>query len=452
MKKTRIGLLTTLPFLAIGSVSMLSGCTGKYDATLTVYNWEDYIYEGKDEDGNYVDDEGGICERFEAYYKEKTGLRVKVNYKKFGTNEFMYQQIQMGAIKADLVCPSDYMIQKMANDGMLEPFSYDESTDKYSESLSNWDKYGSPYIRERFASEKLKDGSSFLKYAVPYFWGTMGFTYDPEYFEYEDVSSWECLWSKDNKFQKQFSLKDSMRDTYLTGIFHVYREEILALDKDSETYTDDLSEIFNRCDDETIAKVGNALKEAKASTVKIFEVDEGKDEIVKGNIHANLAWSGDAVFSMDSAEESADEKILNYSLPEEGSNVWFDGWVMPKGAQKELAEEFVNFISAPKNAALCMDAVGYTSPIAGQAIFDLINDWYAYDEENDEGDTYEKDLSFFFGDTIIEEAVIVAPKSEIGRQFDAQYPTLEDLSRCCLMKDFGAQQEKVEAMWRSVRA
>ena len=450
MKKTRIALLGTLPLLVIGSASLLSSCGMKYDVSLTIYNWEDYIYEGTDENGNYVDD--SMIERFEKDYYERTGKVLKVFYEKFSTNEVVYQQMTMGSISPDLICPSDYMIQKMANEGLLEEFSYDESKDEYAESLSNWDKYGSPYIRERFANEKLNNGSSFLKYAVPYFWGTMGFTYDPEHFTEEDVSTWEALWSKDQKFQKQFSLKDSMRDSYLTGIFHVYKDEIAALNPQSETYNHDLSEIFNRCDNETIAKVGAALKEAKATTVKIFEVDEGKDEIVKGNIHANLAWSGDAVFSMDSAEGSASEKILNYSLPREGSNVWFDGWVMPKGAQKELAEEFVNFICKPANAALCMDAVGYTSPIVGQEIFDLINDWYAFDETEDEGDTYEKDLSFYFGDSINEDAIIVAPLSEQGRQFDAQYPTLEDLKRCCLMKDFGSQQQAVETMWRSVRA
>ena len=448
MKKTRIALLVSLPFLAVGSATFLTGCGKKYDATLTIYNWEDYIYEGTDEDGNAVDDEMWV--KFEKYYKKQTGKNIKVNYETFGTNEEMYQQIQMGAMSPDLICPSDYMIQKMANDGMLEEFSYSSVDDKYGESLANWDKYGSPYIRERFKSAKLDDGSSFLKYAVPYFWGTMGFTYDPDHFTEEDVSTWECLWSSDAKFQKQFSLKDSMRDTYLTGIFHVYRDQISELDPTASDYTEKLSEIFNRCDNETIDKVKTALKEAKNTTVKIFEVDEGKDEIVKGNIHANLAWSGDSVYSMDSAEESASAKRLNYALPKEGSNVWFDGWCMPKGANVELAEAFVNFICMPENAALCMDAVGYTSPIVGEEIWELVNDWYAAEE--DETDTYDKDLSFYFGDSIEGEAILTAPSAEKGRQFDAQYPSLDDLKRCCIMKDFGSQQEAVEAMWREVRA
>ena len=166
-----------LPIVGAGLVASLTGCGGsKADVTLTVFNWEDYIYEGTDDEGNLVDEEGGIIERFEKYYQEKTGKTVKVQYECFSTNEIMYSQIKSGSIEADLICPSDYMIQKMANEDMLEEFSYSESTKKYGESLENWDKNGSPYIKDKFAGEKLNNGKSFLSYAVPYFWGTLGFT------------------------------------------------------------------------------------------------------------------------------------------------------------------------------------------------------------------------------------------------------------------------------------
>ena len=391
MIKKKITLFASV-LLACGSVTCLAGCASSYDETLTIYNWEDYIYEGTDDEGNQVED--GTIKAFEKYYLEKTGKKLHVDYQTFSTNEDMKKQIELGAVKADLICPSDYMIQKMANDGLLEPFSYDQKTDKYQESLSNWDQYGSPFIRERFANEKLKDGSSFLTYAVPYFWGTMGFTYDPTYFSAEEVGTWEALWNTDAKYAKQFSLKDSMRDTYVTAIFHVY-----------------------------------------------------KDEIVKGTYHANLAWSGDAVFAMDNAEES--KKTLCYALPSEGSNVWFDGWCMPKGAQKELAEEFVNFICAPENAVLNMEAVGYTSPIVGTDIWEYVNDTYAAEET--ETDTYTVDLGFYFGQSIEGEATIDIPTSEKGRQFDAQYPDEASLKRCCMMKDFGSQQAKVEQMWQRIK-
>ena len=438
MKSKKV-LLLAVPMMAIPA---LTGCNEKYDIKLVIYNWADYIYTGKDEDGNSTGK--STITLFKEYYQEKYDKIVKVQYRTFSTPEIMYGQITSGRIKPDLICPSDYMIQKMANEGLLEKFSYNESTGEYGESLKNFGDYGSPFIKERFSSVKLNDNNSFLTYSVPYFWGTMGFTYDPEYFNEEEIGTWEALWSKESKFQKQLSLKDSMRDSYVTAIFHVYKDEIAALDETADDYNEKLTAIFNRCDDETLNKVESALKEAAKSTVNAFEVDEGKNEIVKGTYHANLAWSGDAIYAMDSAEESG--KRLNYALPKEGSNVWFDGWCMPKGAQVDVATEFVNFISRPEIAALNMDAVGYTSPIVGEEMWDLVNEWYA--AEDDEEDVYEVDLSFYFG----EEAKINIPTSEKGRQFDAQYPTEEVLKKCCMMNDFGEQQTKVHDMWLRIKA
>lgn len=434
-------LLFAIPAMAMSSVA---GCAPKYDVKIVVYNWADYIYTGTDDDGNIIGK--STVKRFEEYYKEKYEKVLKVEYRTFSTPEEMYGKLKTGSVKADLICPSDYMIQKMANEGRLEKFSFDETTGKYGDSLKNFEDNGSPFIKERFQSVKLQDGNSFLTYAVPYFWGTMGFTYDPEYFSEAEIGTWEALWSKEAKFQSQFSLKDSMRDTYVTAIFHVYKDEISALDETAADYNAQLTAIFNRCDDETIAKVEAALKEVKKSTLNSFEVDEGKDDIVKGKYHANLAWSGDAIYAMDSAEENEPAKYLNYALPEEGSNVWFDGWCMPKGANKEVAEEFVNFISQPEIAVLNMDYVGYTSPIVGEDVWNYVEETYAAEE--DEADTYEVDLGFYFGG----EAKIDIASSEKGRQFDAQYPTEDVLKKCCMMNDFGSQTKKVEEMWVRVKA
>ena len=429
-------LMFAIPAMAMGS---LVGCAPKYDVKLIVYNWADYIFEGDKENPKTI-------KAFEQYYKEKHGLVLKVDYRTFATNEIMYTQVKEGSIKPDLICPSDYMIQKMANEGMLEKFSYDAAKDEYGESLQNWADNGSPFIKERFSSVKLNDNSSLLQYAVPYFWGTMGFTYDPNHFSEEEIGTWECLWNKGSKFQNEISLKDSMRDTYVAAIFHVYKDEIAALDENDPEYNAKLTAIFNRCDSDTIKKVGDALIEAKKSTVNKFEVDAGKEDIVKGVYHANLAWSGDAIFAMDSAEELKKPVTLNYALPKEGSNVWFDGWVMPKNANTELAEEFVNFICDPENAVLIMDAVGYTSPIVGDAMWEYVKE--TYEAEDDVEATDEIDLSFYFG----KEAKINIDAEERGRQFDAQYPTEDVLKKCCMMNDFGTQQKEVGEMWARVKS
>ena len=128
-----------LLFLAIPAmaISGLTGCGAKYDVKITVYNWADYIYDGTDDDGNIVDK--STVKRFEEYYKEKHNLSLKVEYRTFSTPEEMYSKLKAGSVKADLICPSDYMIQKMANEGRLEPFSYNESTGKYGDSLKNFE-------------------------------------------------------------------------------------------------------------------------------------------------------------------------------------------------------------------------------------------------------------------------------------------------------------------------
>ena len=118
---------------------------------------------------------------------------------------------------------------------------------------------------------------------------------------------------------------------------------------------------------------------------------------------------------------------------------------MPKGAQKDVAEEFVNFISTPEIAKLNMEYVGYTSPIVGDEIWDYVLDTYEADDEVET--TYEIDLSFYFG----KEAIIEIDTEEAGRQFDAQYPTEDVLKKCCMMNDFGAQTEKVNEMWMKVK-
>ena len=134
MKKGKLTLFA-IPFLALANASLLSACGPKTDYTLTIYNWEDYIYEATDEMGNIILGEKSTVQDFKEYFEEKTGKTITIDYENFSTNEEMYQQIKLGAISPDLICPSDYMIQKMANEGRLEPFSYDEAKDEYADSL-----------------------------------------------------------------------------------------------------------------------------------------------------------------------------------------------------------------------------------------------------------------------------------------------------------------------------
>ena len=123
MRKSKL-MLFAAPILAVSTLSSLTACGKHYD--LVIYNWEDYIYLGTEDNGTITDE--SIVEKFVAYHAEThDGEKISVAYETFSTNEDMYKQIKMGSIKADLICPSDYMIQKMANEGRLEPFSPLES-------------------------------------------------------------------------------------------------------------------------------------------------------------------------------------------------------------------------------------------------------------------------------------------------------------------------------------
>ncbi len=411
------------------------------DLVLKIYNWEDYIDEG--DSSNH---QNSVVDDWINDYKARTNKTVKVVYDTFETNENMLNTLKTGKTSYDLVCPSEYTIQKMIADDMLEKLDYQNGS---YQNVENFNKYGSKYLQDLFVKENMAE------YAIPYMWGTLGLIYNPDVVDEEDVKSWNILW--DENYKNKSTAKDSVRDTYIVGVIHVYYDELMALkeqflnhDITKEEYNKQISEIMNRVDDETIFLVKEDLLRMR-NNIYGFEVDNGKSDISTGRISINFAWSGDAVFALDSAEEDTNgELLLKYSVPEEGSNVWFDGWVMPKGANKELAQDFLNYICQPEIAARNMDTIGYTSSIAGDAIWELANDWYG-DEEGEE-----VDLTYFFEGTLSEEYLTdgkaIIKVAERGRQFDAQYPTEEVISRCVVMAEFGEQNDKVLTMWKEVRS
>ncbi|MDD3170922.1 MAG: extracellular solute-binding protein [Bacilli bacterium] len=434
MKKTIFSLLVMI--MAVFIITQISVKAEEEVTYLRVYNWYEYIEDGKDEDGNKITT--SVMEEWEADYKARTGKTVKVVYDMFETNEIMLNTLKTGKTSYDLVCPSDYIIQKMIREDMLEEIDLTK--------IPNYVAYASPYLKQLFAD------NGWTNYAIGYMWGTMGFIYNPDKVSESDISSWTILWNE--AYKNRSTAKNSVRDTYIIGVFYVYQDELnqLASDYkneviDEETYNKQIGVIMNRTDDETLAKVEEALNLMKAN-IYGFEVDSGKKDIVTGKIDINFAWSGDAVYAMDTAEEENDME-LNYIVPDEGSNVWFDGWVMPKGANVDLASDFINYLSLPEVAVKNMNKIGYTSAIAGDAIFDQIIDWYG------EEDGIEVDLSYFFNGTLSDDRLTdgkaIVTINERGRQFDAQYPDEEIIARCGVMEDFGDRNEAVLEMWQRVK-
>lgn len=473
---------------------------------LNVYNSADYILEDSttvDENGKTIEIDG-LVTAFEKYCKEEYNQNVVVNYSTFDTNETMLSELKTGKANYDLVCPSDYIVQKMINEDMIE--QYDEN------STPNYDANVSPFVYDKIDSIEI-DGEKGVvnKYMRGYMWGTLGLLYNNNYFALEgrgitaeemdkDMKSWDSLWNE--KYKNLLSIKDSVRDTYALGIFYTYDKDFEIDGKkyqglstlkslfddgklDEDTYNEKVTEIFNLCDDTTLKKVGDNLVTLKANAFG-FEVDSGKTDMVKGDKFAiNLAWSGDAAYAMDLCDEYNDsgtidgEEVtdgkkganLKYVLPETGANIWFDGWVMPKGANKLWAERFVDFISMPENAAANMEYIGYTPVIAGDAILELVQSWYdaRYDEETEEMDYdsidensddfnenyYKKDISYFFEGTLKEmdeeDCIFILDIDSQGKQFDTQYPDSSQLPHLAVMADFGQQNASMLLMWESVK-
>ncbi len=421
-------LLTAMPLFC-------SGCATRDDVIyLDVYNWEDYIC---------IDDDANLIEDFEDYYLETYGKKVVVNYSTFGTNENMYNELQLSKVKLedgsydygyDLVCPSDYMIQKMMLEGMLEEFIDIEEGNEGS--LYDYNTYVSSYIYNLF------DKNEWTNYACAYMYGTMGFVYNPEVlkasgYQEGDELYWDLPWK--TYYKNLGTIKDSIRDTYALAIGYVYSDELMALKEQGlpdEEYSKKVEEIFNRTDEETVRKVTEALTVLK-SNVYGFEVDSGKRDMASGKIAINFAWSGDAVYTLDLAEEAGTE--LYYTVPEEGSNIWFDGWVMPKGANVVVAQEFINFLSKPENARKNMNFIGYTPAIAGEDMVELCTEWYgAYtmievDEEtylsykqDEYGVYFDEDNEKYYVELYLQEAIDEGLVSYADNGIDAEtgYPKI----------------------------
>lgn len=478
MKAKRLISLACAGAFLLPMMSAMSGCSGKETIVLRVYNWEEYIDDGGE--GSYVFDTlkeelapdlsdkefekwyannyrtplaPSMIDDFEEWYKETYGMPVRVEYSTFGTNEDLYNQLKLGD-KYDLVCPSDYMLMKLIAEDMVEPLTEDFFDDSVEENY--YAHYVSPFIAGVFADNYVsvqKDETIEKRvwgdYAAGYMWGTTGLIYNPETVDEDDLSNWSIMLNK--RYANKVTTKDNVRDSYFVGLAILYEEQLLALRARHEAgeltdadYNAQLTEIMNKTDEETVKNVQKVLTDMKKN-IYGFETDTGKSDLVKGTISLNFAWSGDAVYALDLAE-SKDNVYLKYFVPEECANLWFDGWVMPKGANTQAAQAFVNFISMPENAIRNMYYIGYSSVIAGDEIFGYVEDTYSAEDDDDTATDY--DLSYFFG----EGATLRVPEEQLERQLYAQYPTEEVMLRCAVMDYFGEEDgERINELWTKVR-
>ena len=368
--------------------------------TLKIYNWADYI-------------DVSVLDEFKVWYKEQTGEEVEIVYQLFDINEIMLAKIEKGKEDFDVVCPSEYIIERMLRNDMLLPINKDfGETPNYLQNIS-------PYIIDCF--NKIDgSGKNANDYAVGYMWGTTGLLYNTKYVTAEEASTWATL--HDEKFRKRIFVKDAFRDVYSAVLIYLRQKELAS----GELTLDGL---MRDASDTSIADVEAFLKQAKR-LVAGWEADFGKEMMTQEKAYINLSWSGDAVWAIEEAATVGVE--LDYRVPKEGSNVWFDGWVIPKYAvNTKAASYFINFMCRPDIAIRNMDEIGYVSVVATPEVLES-----RIDDEL-EGTV---DASYFFGEGA--EAVKIDP---------VQYPDKAVVERCAMMHDSGDRTPKMLEMWARVK-
>ena len=365
---------------------------------LKVYNWADYI----DED---------LITEFEEWYKQQTGEDVEVIYQTFDINEVMLTKIEKGHEDYDVVCPSEYIIERMLRNNLLQPINKDfGSTPDYTKNVS-------PYAKDQFA--KMSNSVNTNDYAVGYMWGTTGVMYNTAMVTKEEASTWGILW--DPKYESKILMKDAVRDVYGSIMMYVRQNEIKSGKVSRSTVMNDGSDDALKLFEDTMIAAKN--------NIAGWEVDFGKERMVQGKAWVNVTWSGDAMWAMDEVGDAVD---LDYVVPEEGSNVWFDGWVIPKFAKNtKAASYFINYMCIPENAIRNMEEIGYVSVIATPEIMDYITD-----------DELEEtiDLTYFFGEDA--DSVKASP---------ILYPDAKVIERCALMHDCGDRTEAMLDMWSRIK-
>lgn len=296
------------------TVPVLSGCgsADKYpNGKVYVYNW-----------GEYIDEE--TIKLFE----EETG--IEVIYDEFQTNEIMYPKVESGASAYDVICPSDYMVQKMIDNDLLAEL--------------NWDNL--PNAKANIGAQYYEQATAFdpgNKYCVPYCWGTVGILYNTTMVD-EPVTSWSILW--DEKYKDSILMQESVRDLFMVAL-------------------KELGYSMNSTNEQELQEAKDLLIK-QVPLVQAYVIDEVRDKMIGGEAALGVIYSGEAIYTQ---RENPD---LAYVIPEEGTNIWIDGWVIPKNApNKENAEKFIDFMCRGDIALMNFEYITYSTPnVAAQALIE----------------------------------------------------------------------------------
>ncbi len=298
-----------MSLICISAMSLLvfAGCgkESSVNGEVIVYNW-----------GEYMDPE--VIDMFE----EETG--IKVVYDEFETNEIMYPKIEAGASEYDVICPSDYMIQKMIQNDLLQEINFDNIPNAKAN------------ISEQYFDQS-KEFDPNNKYSIPYCWGTVGILYNKTMVN-EPIDSWSVLW--DEQYKDNILMQDSVRDAFMVAL-------------KSQGYS------MNSTNPTELQAAKDALIEQKP-LVQAYVIDQVRDKMIGNEAAIGVIYSGEAIFTQ---RENTD---LEYVIPKEGTNVWIDSWVITKNSKNvENAEKFIDFMCRPEIALKNFEYITYSTPNEG---------------------------------------------------------------------------------------
>ncbi len=307
MKKLAITMLFCLVTLGC-----FSSCSSNETVTLNVYNWGEYISDGSEESLN-------VIEAFEEYYLETYGQKVNVNYTMYASNEDMYAKLRSGSTSYDVIFPSDYMIQRMINEDMLEPLD--------TSNIPNV-----AYIADEFRNLYYDPDNL---YSIPYTYGMVGVIYNTNMVDSADIGSWELLWNE--KYSGKILQFNNARDAFGTAMYY-QRIDVNTTD---------------RAEWEIAV---NYLKQQK-SIVQGYVMDEVFNKMKGESAAIAPYYAGDYLTMYDSND------ALAFYYPEEGTNVFVDAMCIPKGSKhKDIAEAFINFMLSEDIAVANAEYIGYACP------------------------------------------------------------------------------------------
>lgn len=320
IKKSILASATGVVLVVVG-FSTYERYAATHSKELYVYNWGEYIDET-------------VIEEFEA----ETG--IKVTYDQFETNEEMYPIIEAGSVNYDVVCPSDYMIQKMAENGLLTEINFDNIPN-----IEHIDPY---YI------EMSRGFDPENKYSVPYTWGTVGILYNSKLLEEKGLpvpTGWADLWNP--AYEGEILMQDSVRDAFMVAL-------------------KSLGYSMNSVNETELQEAKQLLIDQKP-LVQAYVIDQVRDKMIGGEAAIGVIYSGEILYIQDEVANQELDYTLEYVIPEEGTNVWLDSWVIPTTARnKENAEKWIDFLCRPDIALRNFEYITYATP--NKAAKDLLDE------------------------------------------------------------------------------